>query len=202
MTRNSLSIAAAAAILVAAAIGAAAPGFANALIAAGPRSGIAGSKLSAKPVGEWNRLSRSDGKNVEIWTRDGDSLNKVTLFGGIPSGKPLVREADKKREPLPKVAGSMLMIDIPALLESTYRSLGAVNQMSIDTQEPATLGGRKAIRFTYRFTREDDQVRRKGEGIGTLVDGKLYLVTYEAPELHFFDKDIEKYRQLAASLSL
>ena len=205
MTRNSLFIAAGAAIMVPGTIGfgpASAPSLANSLIAAGPRADIAGSKLSAKPDGEWNRLSRTDGKNVEIWTRDGDALNKVTFFGGIPSGKPLVREADKKRQPLPKLSANMLIIDIPALLESTYRSLGVVNQMSIDNQEPATLGRQKAIRFTYRFTRGDDEVRRKGEGVGTLLDGKLYLVTYEAPELYFFDKDVEKYRQLAASLSL
>jgi hypothetical protein len=34
------------------------------------------------------------------------------------------------------------------------------------------------------------------------VGGKLYLVTYEAPALHFFDKDVEKYRTLAATLAL
>lgn len=179
-----------------------APAFANGLIAPGPRPGIAGSNLSAKPDGEWNRLSRNDGKNVEIWTRDGDALNRVTFFGGIAVGKPLLREIDKKRQPLPKVAGNMLITDIPALLESTYRSQHAVNQMSIDSQEPSILGGRKAVRFSYSFTRGDDEVRRRGEGIGAMVDGKLYLVTYEAPALYFFGKDIERYRQLVASLSL
>jgi hypothetical protein len=195
MTSNRLALTALIAVT-------AVPALANSLISPGPRSGIAGSKLSAAPIGEWNRLSRSDGKNVEIWTRDGDALNKVTLFGGIPVGKPLLREIDKKHQPLPTVTGNMLITDIPALLETTYRSLGAVNQMSIDSQEPAVLSGRKAVRFDYSFTRSDDEVRRKGEAIGALVDGKLYLVTYEAPALHFFDKDIEKYRQLAASLAL
>jgi len=178
------------------------PVFANSLVSPGPRPGIAGSKLSARPAGEWNRLSRNDGKNVEIWTRDGDALNKVTFFAGIPIGKSLVREVDKKRQPLPKVAGNMLMTDIAPLLESTYRSQGLVSQMTIDSQEPARLGSQKAVRFTYSFTRSDDEVRRKGEAIGALVAGKLYLVTYEAPALYFFDKDVERYRQLAATLAL
>ncbi|WP_347271467.1 hypothetical protein [Rhizorhabdus histidinilytica] len=178
------------------------PAAANSLVSAGPRPNIAGSSFSAAPVDEWNRLSRKDGKNVEIWTRDGDQLNKVTFFGGIPSGKPLVREIDKKRQPLPKVAADMLITDIPVMLESTYRIQYAVSQMDIDSQEPATLGGHKAIRFTYRFAREDDGVRRKGEAIGAFVGGKLYLVTYEAPALYFFDRDVEKYRKLAATLAL
>ena len=178
---------------------AAAPVLANSLVAPGPRAGIAKSRLSASPAGEWNRLSRSEGKYVETWTLDGDALNKVNFFGGVATGQPLLRQANKNR-PLPKVAGNMLITDIPVLLETTYRSQFAVNQMQIDSQEPALLGGRKGIRFTYSFTRADDEVQRKGEAIGAMVDGKLYLVTYEAPALYFFAKDIEKFRTLAASL--
>ncbi len=176
--------------------------FANSLVSPGPREGIAKSRLSATPAGEWNRLSRRDGKNVELWTIDGDGLNKVTFFGGIPTGQPLVREVDRKNRPLPKVAGDMLITDIPALLESTYRSQFAVNQMQIDTQEPALLDGHKGIKFTYAFTRADDEVQRRGEGIGAMVGGQLYLVVYEAPSLYFFDKDLEKFRSLAATLKL
>lgn len=180
--------------------GAALPAAANKLISPGPVSGIAKSTLSARPADEWNKLSRYDGKNVEVWTIDGDELDKVTFFAGIGSGKPLLREINKKHHPLPKMKARMLIVDIPVLLETTYRVRG-VNQMTIDSEEPALLGGHKGIRFTYSLTR-DDEVRRKGEGIGAIVAGKLYLVTYEAPALHFFDKDVAKYRQLAGSLTL
>ncbi|WP_426387631.1 hypothetical protein [Sphingobium sp. R-21] len=180
----------------------ASPAIANSLIAPGPKAGIAKSRLSATPDGEWNRLSRKDGKNVELWTLDGDSLNKVSFFGGIPVGEPLLREIDRKNHPLPKVMGNMLITDIPALLESTYRSQFSVNQMQIDSQEPALLDGNKGIRFTYAFSRADDEVQRKGEGIGAMVNGQLFLVIYEAPALYFFDKDVEKFRKLAATLKL
>lgn len=176
--------------------------FANSLVSPGRQSGIAKSALSASPDGEWNRLSRSDGKNVELWTRDGDALNKVTFFGGIPAGKPLLREIDKKNRPLPTVGANMLITDIPALLESTYRSQFAVSQMEVTTQEAAILDGQKGIRFTYWFTRPDDEVRRRGEGVGAMVRGQLYLITYEAPELHFFDKDLDAFHKLAATLKL
>jgi hypothetical protein len=176
------------------------PASSNSLVPPGPRAGIAKSTLSATPNNEWNKLSRNDGRNTEVWTIDGDELDKVTFFGGIDHGKPLLREVDRKHRPLPKVKVNMLITDIPTLLESTYRVRG-VNQMSVDVQEPAMLGTHKGIRFTYSFTR-DDEVLRKGEGIGALVGGKLYLVTYEAPALHFFEKDVEKYRTLAATLAL
>lgn len=178
-----------------------APGLANSLIGPGVHTGIAQSPLSATAAGEWNKLGASEGKKVEVWTLDGDSLNKVTFFGGIAPGQPLLRERDKKRSPLPRVAADMLITDIPPLLETTYRSQFAVNQMAIDTQEPARLGGHAGIRFTYSFTKSDE-VRRKGEALGAMVDGHLYLIAYEAPAIYFFDKDIEKFRSLAASLKL
>lgn len=175
------------------------PALANSLVAPGPQAAIAKSSISAAPVNEWNRLSRTEGKNTEIWTIDGADLNKVTFIGGIAPGTTLMREVDKKNRPLPTVSANMLITDIPALLESTYRVRYGVNQMTIDSQEPAMVNGQKGIRFTYSFTR-DDEVARKGEALGAVIGGKLYLVSYEAPALYFFDKDVEKYRQLLSTV--
>lgn len=175
------------------------PAFANSLVPPGPRTAIAKSSISATPADEWNKLTRNEGKNTEIWTIDGDGLNKVTFLGGIAPGMPIMREVDRKNLPLPKVTANMLITDIPALLESTYRVRYGVNRMSIDSQEPATISGQKGIRFTYSFTR-DDEVSRKGEALGAVIGGKLYLVAYEAPALYFFDKDVEKYRRVAETL--
>jgi hypothetical protein len=50
--------------------------------------------------------------------------------------------------------------------------------------------------------RQDDEVQRKGEAVGAFVGDRLYLVTYEAPALHFFDKDVAKFRQLSQTLKL
>ena len=37
---------------------------------------------------------------------------------------------------------------------------------------------------------------------GAVVDGKLYLIAFEAPTLHHFDRDVAAYRALAASARL
>ena len=176
------------------------PALANSLVAPGPVTKIARSTLSAAPGTEWNRLSARGGKNVEIWTVDGDDLNKVTFYGGVPVGDTLFRAADRKNAPLPKVTPNMLITDIPALLESSYRSQYNTTQMSIDSQEPASVGGHRGIKFTYSFVRQDDELKRKGEAAGAFVGGKLYLVSYEAPSIHFFDKDVASFRQLATTL--
>jgi hypothetical protein len=173
---------------------------ANSLISPGPRAKIAKSSFRAEPNSEWNRLSARPGANTEIWTLDGDKLNKVTFYGGIAEGQPLFREINKKEKPLPRVSGTMLITDIPVLVENSYRIQLNTVQMAIDSMEPATVGGHKGVRFTYSFMRADDEVRRKGEAIGAIAGKKLYLVTYEAPEIHYFDRDVEKFRQLASTV--
>jgi hypothetical protein len=179
---------------------AASPATSNSLVSPGPRAKIARSTLAATPTNEWNKLSLRGGKNVEVWTIDGDELNKVTFYGGIEVGKPLYREADKKDRPLPRVTANMLITDIPTLLESSYRSQFSVSQMSIDSQEPTLVSGHNGIRFSYTFVRNDEDVVRKGEAVGAFVGDRLYLAAFEAPAIHFFDKDVAKFRQLAGTL--
>jgi hypothetical protein len=179
------------------------PAFAgNSLVSPGVQKGIAKSGLSAVADGEWNRLARRDGKFIELWTRDGDSLNKVTFFGGVPEGQSLFRELDKKNRPLPKVISNMLITDIPTLLESSYRIQFSVNQFTVNEQEPVVFSGYNGIKFSFTFTSEADEVERRGEAVGAFIKNKLYLVTYEAPAIYFFDKDLSGFHILASSLKL
>ncbi len=57
--------------------------------------------------------------------------------------------------------------------------------MTIESQEPTTFGGHPGLKFTYTFVSGNDEVERKGEAVGAVVKGKLYLVSYEAPSIYF-----------------
>lgn len=172
------------------------PALPNSLVSPGPVSKIAKSRITATPDSEWNKLSLKPGKKVEIWTLDGSDLNQVIFFGGVEAGQPLFKEADKKRAPLPKVSKNMLVTDIPALLEATYRTRGMVNRMDIETQEPDQLNGIQGIKFTYRFVKDEDDVERRGEAFGAVKSGALFIVSYEAPALYFFERDVLRFRNL------
>lgn len=178
------------------------PAHAHKIIEPGFRDKIARNTFSASPESEWNRLQQKEGKYQESWTRDGDDLNEITFFGGVPIDEPLFTERNKKDNPLPKVTANMLVTDIPVLLEATYRTHYGTPQMQVGRQEPVEIDGRPGIRFTYSFVRSDDEVERRGEAIGAFADGKLYLVTYEAPALYFFERDVAKFRQIAGTLTI
>lgn len=175
---------------------------AHKVIEPGPNDKIVKGAFSANPQTRWNRLQQRDGKYQEVWTIDGDRLNRVVFYGGVPVGEPLLKERDKKRDPLPNVSGNMLLPDIPLLLERTYRTKYGIAIMSIGRQEPATLDGRPAIAFDYTFIDPEYEVETKGEAVAALDDGRLYLLAFEAPAVYYFDRDIEKFRDLVKTVSL
>jgi hypothetical protein len=162
---------------------------------------VAGSTVTVTPSRDWNTLSRKVGKNTETWTVDGEQLNDVTFFAGIPAGMPLVRERSKKRDPLPKFTKTTLLVEIPELLEGTYRTYknsGSFRSLSI---EPGRFLGQDGVAFTYEFI-DVDELTRKGEARATIIGGKLYMITFEAPRLNYFDAAATDFRALASSAVL
>jgi hypothetical protein len=190
-------------LVLAAALSATAPASAgNKLIPAGQRVAVAKSPMTVLPTNEWNKLGARPGRNSETWTIDGDELNDLTFYGGIPAGKPLFREVDKKNRPLPLVSATMLITDIPALVENSYRIALGTTDMNVDKIEPITFVGNKGVRFTYTFTRQNESLRRRGEAHAAVVAGKLYMITYEAPTLYYFDRSAAAFRTLADTIAL
>ena len=178
------------------------PAYSHKLIEPGYDGTIAKGAFVASPSTTWNRLSQKEGKYQEIWTVDGDALNRVMFFGGVPEGDPLFKERNRKLDPLPKVESGMLLPDIPLLLERSYRVLYGTPKIEIGVQEPASLAGLDAIRFEYTYVSVADEVERRGEAFGAIKEGRLYLVTYEAPALYYFKKDLGAYHQILGGLKL
>lgn len=188
---RSMSLALAAGLLATAA-------HAHRLREAGQEVAVDGSQLVVNPARDWNRLSGNIGANTETWTLDGEQLNDVTFYTGIEPGRPLVRERSKKRDPLPKFTESTLLIEIPELLEGTYRTYKRLAAFEVLTTEPVTFLGRDGVKFTYEFTDADDLVRR-GEAHAAIIDKRLFMATFDAPRLHYYDRNIADFRQLVQS---
>lgn len=189
--------------IAALALGMAAPAWAGfSLMMPNQTVPIGKSILKVTPDIQWNRLGRRIGRNAESWTLDGLTLNDITFYGGIESGKPLFREVDKINRPLPQFSATMLAPDVTQLFEGSYRIANDTSLMTIDAIEPARFAGRDGFRFTYSFILQRDEVKRKGEAIGALVDGKLYMITFEAPEIFYFSRDVEHFRVIAATAKL
>lgn len=177
------------------------PVYANAYREEGKMAKIGGSGMSVTPPRDWNQLSISPGKYAQVWTLDGEQLNDVTFYGGVVPGAPLVRESDKKRDPLPKFTATTLLVEVPELLEGTYRAYKKIGNFKLTNTKPGQFLGRDGVHFTYSYTDQDD-LPRNGEARAVLINKKLYMVTFDAPRLHYFDRTLPDFRSLADATKL
>lgn len=174
---------------------------ANAYRETGKPVQVGKSEITVIPPRDWNRLDAKPGKYTEVWTLDGDQLNDVTFYGGVEAGSPLVKERDKKRAPLPKFTTSTLLVEIPELLEGTYRASKQIGEFTLTGSEPTQFLGHEGVSFTYNYT-DRDELPRKGEARAVVIGKKLYMATFDAPRLHFFDDGLPAYRALVATAKL
>lgn len=174
----------------------------NILIAAGAPASVARSALEVTPDRDWNRLGARPGRKAETWTLDGDMLNDLTFYGGIADGEALFRKVDKRNKPLPRFRSDILLTDVVTLLENSYRIAIETPLMSIDAVEPASFAGARGVKFTYRFAAQEGGIQHKGEAHVAIVDGRLYMITFEAPRLHYFDAGIGAARAVVNSATV
>ncbi len=174
------------------------PAFANDLVPASTPVNVARSDLQVSPDRDWNKLDARPGRNSETWTLDGELLNDVSFYGGTENNRTLFREVDRRNRPLPRFTSTMLPTDIPTLLENSYRIARDVSIFTLDSQEPIRFAGNPGIRFTYSFIGRDN-LHRSGEAHAAIIDGRLYMATFEAPSIHYFANGIAAFRHIAAS---
>ncbi len=174
---------------------------ANAFREKGKPVRIRDSALSVTPPRDWNQLGTKPGKFAETWTLDGEQLNEVTFYAGVEPGEPIVRERNRKREPLPKFRSTTLLVEVPELLEGTYRAYRQIATFAITSSRPVTFAGQEGVAFSYDYLDSDD-LPRKGEAQAAIVRGRLYMITFDAPRLHFFDRGVGDYRALAGAARL
>src|SRR3546814_11772121 len=58
--------------------------------------------------------------------------------------------------------------------------------------------GKDGIRFTYEYV-DADNLPLKGEARATLIKGLLYMATFDAPRLHYFDATLDDFHSLTDS---
>ncbi len=190
-------------ISILALVGAAMPSYAEwKALVSNQSVNVAGNLISVTPGAGWNSSSLRPSEHGERWTRDGMALNELTFFAAIPDGAMLYHAPYGSKQKMPRFRSTMLATEIVELFENSNRILLDSSVFSVDAIEPGKLGTFEGVRFSYSYAAPDEGLTRKGEGVAAIVEGKLYLVNFIAPEIHYFDRDINEVRQMVATLQL
>ncbi len=163
---------------------------------------VAKGTMTVKPSTEWNRSSLRPSRRSEAWTRDGVNLNELTFFGAIGDGESILRQGYTTTEKLPKFKSDMLPTDITEMFEATNRMVLQSPVFKMGKVEPAKLGTHDGVRFSYSYSAQAEDIDRRGEAVAAIVEGKLYIVNFVAPSLHYFDAGIGEVRAMVAGVTI
>ena len=80
---------------------------------------------------------------------------------------------------------------------------GSLQNVEMLANEPATLAGHPAFRLEYEYKQSVDtgSVRFREVVIGSNSPQGIYLVSYRAPVLHFFERDRETFEKTLATFA-
>ena len=166
----------------------------------GPGEVVIRDRMVAKLDAPWNRYESPETGNAEIWTSDGLPLDRIDFFAGIAADETLVRPRAGQEKSLPRFRPGMQPQEIVEMVDASMAMDGSV--FRTDKLAPASFAGGDGFRFDFTLIRKQDELTLRGIGYGIVQDKRLYLVLYRAPRLHYFERNLKRFEQVAASVRI
>lgn len=146
----------------------------------------------------WNQFQGQFGGSnaAALWTVDGLAIDQLNFFVGLKDGDLIAANAGKEQRPLAFKA-AMQPHEIVALFEAFYTRDGS--QFKLDKLEPTEFLGQRGWRAQYTVLRKIDEVKLSGSAWATVRGGELFAMTYVAPSLGFYPRQVAKVEKAAAA---
>ena len=149
----------------------------------------------------WNQFESGLGDGTPTWTQDGVTVDALRFYVALKDGALIAPTPSepKGQKPLAFKAG-MGTSEIVGLFEGLYSRGGST--FTLDKVEPAAFAGQPGFRFEWSGIRSGDDVRLRGIGWGAVRNGELFVITYTAPRLAFFQRHLASAQAIAQSARL
>ena len=142
---------------------------------------VAGGAYTVLPWGNW---TRTDVENEERWTQNGPLLDRMVFYEPVGDGETLFdAKPGNEGEDGPEFYADMSMLEIGEFVVGslTFRDLQDVRAGQLSA---ASFGSQPG--FHQEITAyTTNGLKMEGFARGIIHDGKLYLVTFLAPSLHY-----------------
>lgn len=164
--------------------------------------GVAKNTIMVTPGTSWNRSPNGafDVAWEENWTENGPMLDSIGFIGGLPDGQAIAKQRVKDDRQVPVFHTDMSPQDLVSMLESYYRIKAGATTFETKGIQPATFVGKPGLRFDYAYVGADN-VKRRGRAVIAIADTKLYMMTLDAAELHYFAAALPEFEAMAAAAS-
>ena len=157
--------------------------------------------LSVAPPRPWNRvrpLGYVDIRVVEDWTLNGPYLDGISFVSGLKNDRYLVYQRRTTSQQVPKFRSNMTPPEIAAMLESLFRVRGGAIEFRTLSIQPRPFLGSNGFQYDFEHL-DSDELWRKGRAVGTVIDGKLYLILLDAARSHYYATTLPDFEAMVAS---
>ncbi|MEO5772868.1 MAG: hypothetical protein ABIQ32_01945, partial [Sphingomicrobium sp.] len=151
-------------------------------------TGVGDHSLIVTPPREWNRQRPrlfDDVGDVEDWTLNGPYLDGLTFVSGLSNNRALIRQNSFEDRQVPRFRSDMSAPEITSMIESLYRVRGGAVDVRTLSLQPRGFLGRNGFQWDYEHL-DGDELWRKGRVVGAVVDGKLYMIMFDAARSHYY----------------
>ena len=166
------------------------------IVRAGEARKVGKGNLVVTAVGDWNRSTQRPTGESETWTQHGTGLDELAFYVAVKKGEALFRQRDKKKDPLPKFDPAMLPTDIAEWFENSARIALGSAVFELGAVRPATLAGTQGLEMDFSYATEGDNLERRGTARAAVIGGRLYMVSYDAPKLHYYEAGLPTARAI------
>ena len=160
--------------------------------------------LSVAAPRPWNRHRAQlfvDIRDVEDWTLNGPVLDGISFVSGLKSGAYLVRQRRTEDQQVPKFRDDMTPPEIAAMLESLYRVRGGAVEFRTLSLQPRPFLGANGFQWDYEHL-DTDELWRRGRAVGAVINGRLYLILFDAARSHYYEAALPDFEAIVASARL
>jgi hypothetical protein len=156
------------------------------------------SVVAPRPYNRHRRVLFSDVNDVEDWTLNGPILDGISFVSGMKNNRELVRQYRTASQQVPRFRSDMTPPEITAMLESLYRVKGGAVDLKTLSLQPRPFLGANGFQWDYEHL-DEDELWRRGRAVGAVVDGKLYLILFDAARSHYYEAGLPDYEAIVSS---
>ena len=161
---------------------------------------VGNGSMAVLPPRPWNKQRRffffDSIRWVEDWTLNGPYLDGITFVSGLPNGDYLVRQRKSDDRQVPKFRSNMTAPEITSILESAYRVRGGAVEFNTLGLQPRQFLGYPGFQFDYEHL-DSDELWRKGRAVGAVIDGRLYMMMFDATRSHYYGNALPDFEVMA-----
>jgi hypothetical protein len=165
--------------------------------------GVAGSAMTVVPTIEWNRIPRGryDIPREENWTLNGPFLDGITFIGGVENDKRIVEQRRKDDRKVPNFRSDMTPQEIADMIESFFLIRGGSVEFETTGLRPRTFMGQPGFQLDYTHL-GGNELRRQGRAVGAVINGRLYMILFDAAKMHYFAAGVPEFERIVESARL